>query len=95
MKRAGMKGMVIIKVYDFQKDVEEPLAASKLERIGNFSFLAREQWQRAKKPKAIPRDQGVGIPNLGGAAVNIPFAADGAPLKMSEYRRLEGLDPID
>lgn len=97
MKRAGMKGMVIIKVYDFQKDVAEQLDASKLERLGTFSFLAYEKWQRAKKPKAV-KEQSVGIPNLGGAAVNIPFAAEGASLimdskRLSEYRKMEGLDP--
>jgi len=94
MKRAGMKGMVMTKVYDFQKDVREAVENAGLERTGTFMLLAREHWKRAKKPKAAMLEN-VQL-NLGRPAVNIPFAgADGASMIMDldfEYRMLEGFE---
>jgi hypothetical protein len=95
MKRAGMKGMVVTKVYDFQKEVREAVEAAGLERMGSFTLLAREHWQRAKKPKNAMLEN-VQL-NLGRPAVNIPFVAgaDGGSMIMDldfEYRRMEGFE---
>ncbi|MBZ0188910.1 MAG: GNAT family N-acetyltransferase, partial [Candidatus Obscuribacterales bacterium] len=70
MRRAGMKGMVVIKAYGFQKPLIEALDAAGLDRVGSFSLLAREHWLRAKKPR-ISIDQAVTIPPLGRPAINI------------------------
>ncbi len=98
MKRAGMKGMVVVKVYEFQKDVREAVENSGLERMGSFLMLAREHWQRAKKEKKAIKLQDVTLP-LGRPAVNIPFVlggGEGTNLLMDvEYRRMEGFDPRD
>jgi ribosomal protein S18 acetylase RimI-like enzyme len=56
MRRAGMKGMIVVKAYDYQPAVVEALTECNLERIGHFSLLAREHWVRAKKPKALKLD---------------------------------------
>lgn len=71
MRRAGMKGMVVAKAFDYQPAVVEALEQTGLERIGHFSLLAREHWVRAKKPKALKLD--VGLKPLGpNPAVNLP-----------------------
>jgi GNAT superfamily N-acetyltransferase len=70
MRRAGMKGMIVAKAYDYQPAVVEALEISGLERIGHFSLLAREHWVRAKKPKKIKLD--VALKPIGNPAVNLP-----------------------
>ncbi|MBX9667460.1 MAG: GNAT family N-acetyltransferase [Candidatus Obscuribacterales bacterium] len=96
MKRAGMRGVVVTKVYDFQKDVREALEQAGLERTGSFMVMAREHWKRAKKPKAAMLEN-VTLPNLARPAVNIPFVTGSDLSRMLdiEYRRLEGFDPKD
>lgn len=98
MKRAGMKGMVMIKVYDFQKDVLDAVESAGLERMNSFGLYAREHWKRAKKPRTAMLEN-VQL-NLPRPAVNIPFVAgaDGASMIMDmdfEYRRLEGFEEED
>ncbi|MBK9144409.1 MAG: GNAT family N-acetyltransferase [Candidatus Melainabacteria bacterium] len=84
MRKAGMKGMVVIKVYDFQKALIEALDRAGLDRVGSFSLVGREHWLRAKRPR-LSIDQAVTIPPLGRPAINIPFISP-------EYRVLEGFD---
>jgi N-acetylglutamate synthase-like GNAT family acetyltransferase len=75
MQRAGMKGMVVAKAYDYQPAVVEALENAGLERIGHFSLLAREHWLRAKKPKPIKLD--VSLKPMGNPAVNLPRSKPG------------------
>jgi len=72
MQRAGMKGMIVAKAFDYQPAVVEALEQCGLERIGTFSLLAREHWVRAKKPKPIKLD--VSLKPIGTPAVNLPRA---------------------
>ena len=72
MRRAGMKGMIVAKAFDYQPAVVDALSECGLERIGYFSLLAREHWVRAKKPKAIKLD--VALKPIGNPAVNLPRA---------------------
>jgi L-amino acid N-acyltransferase YncA len=79
MRRAGMKGMIVAKAFDYQPSIVDALSECGLERIGHFSLLAREHWVRAKKPKAIKLD--VAINPLGNPAVNLPrLGGDGGNL---------------
>jgi L-amino acid N-acyltransferase YncA len=71
MKRAGMRGVVMIKAYDYQPAVVEALESLKLDRMGSFSLLAREHWVRAKKPKAI-RLEPVSLSPIPNPAINLP-----------------------
>lgn len=71
MRRAGMKGMVVVKAYDFQKSVVEALEAAGLERLGDFSLLTRDYWMRAKKPRKLSLETSVNLPALGNPAINI------------------------
>lgn len=87
MKRAGMKGVVVTKVYDYQQEVREAVEKAGLERMGGFTLLAREHWQRAKKGKAAIALENVASLPLGRPAVNIPYVS-GADL----YRMLEGFE---
>ena len=73
MRRAGMKGMVIAKAYDYQGAVVEALEEAGLERVGNFSLMARDHWLRAKTPKPISLKRTVsGLGAIGKPAINIP-----------------------
>lgn len=74
MKRAGMKGTIVFKVYDFQKSLVKCLEDQAFERNGSFTLMVREHWLRAKK-----KSNSVSIPNLdldlgtGTPAINVPF----------------------
>ncbi len=94
MKKAGMRGMVVLKAFDYQRDLIAALEKKGLERQGDFCLLAREHWSRAKKRRrSITLDQAVTIPNLGNAAVNMPFSVDRLLLDTSwEYRNMEGFE---
>lgn len=70
MRRAGMKGMIVAKAFDYQPAVVAALEEAGLERLGSFSLLAREHWVRAKKPRAIKLD--VSLKPIGNPAVNLP-----------------------
>lgn len=73
MRRAGMKGMVIAKAYDYQNSVIEALEEAGLERAGDFSLLTRDHWLRAKSPpKKLSLERTVGLNPLGKPAINIP-----------------------
>lgn len=73
MRRAGMKGMVIAKAYDYQAAVVSALEEAGLERVGNFSLMARDHWLRAKTPKPISLKRTVsGLGAIGKPAINIP-----------------------
>ncbi len=73
MRRAGMKGMVIAKAYDFQNSVIEALEEAGLERAGHFSLLTRDHWLRAKSPpKKLSLERTVSLNPLGKPAINIP-----------------------
>ena len=76
MQKAEMKGMVVIKSYDYQKELGVQLEELGLEREGSFTLLAREHWSRARRKRSITLDQ-VTIPNLGSGtpAINMPFSA--------------------
>jgi len=72
MRRAGMKGMVIAKAYDYQAAVVTALQESGLERVGDFSLMARDHWLRAKTPKPISLSRTVtGLGAIGKPAINI------------------------
>lgn len=89
MKRAGMKGTVVLKAYEFQKSLIECVEKMEIERIGTFFLMAREHWQRAKKPKNLKTS--VTLPNIGGTpAVNIPFAGG-----FERSKKLFDLSPLD
>ena len=89
MKRAGMKGTVVLKVYDFQKSLIECVEKMEIERIGTFFLMAREHWQRAKKPKQLKPS--VSIPNIGGTpAINIPFSGG-----FERSKQIFDLNPLD
>lgn len=73
MRRAGMKGMVIAKAYDYQNSVIEALEEAGLERAGHFSLLTRDHWLRAKSPpKKLSLERTVSLNPLGKPAINIP-----------------------
>ncbi len=71
MRRAGMKGMVIVKAYDFQGPVIEALEAAGLERVGHFALLTRDYWLRAKTPKKLSIETSVNLNPLAKPAINI------------------------
>lgn len=76
MRRAGMKGMVIAKAYDYQNSVIEALEEAGLERAGHFSLLTRDHWLRAKSPpKKLSLERTVSLNPLGKPAINIPRAS--------------------
>ncbi len=72
MRRAGMKGMIMIKAFDYQPSVMEALENSKLDRVGSFSLLAREHWLRAKLPKRIRLETKVSLAPIANPAINLP-----------------------
>lgn len=73
MRRAGMRGMVIAKAYDYQAAVTTALEEAGLERVGQFSLLARDHWLRAKSPKrTLSIESPVSLNPLGKPAINIP-----------------------
>jgi len=81
MRRAGMKGMVIAKAYDYQGPVVEALEDAGLVRVGNFSLMARDHWLRAKtpNPKRISLKRTVsGLGAMGKPAINIPRSSMGS-----------------
>ncbi len=96
MRRAGMKGVVIAKAYDFQTSVIEAVEEAGMERVGEFTLMAREHWLRAKQQKKLRLDQAVGLPSIK-PAINLPRAAsagacDGIASLSLEYKFLEGFD---
>lgn len=72
MKRAGMRGVITAKAYDYQPAVVEAIEKAGLERTGFFSLLAREHWQRAKKPRALKLKDTVQLAPIVSPAVNLP-----------------------
>jgi ribosomal protein S18 acetylase RimI-like enzyme len=70
MRRAGMKGVVMAKAYDYQPAVVDALERVGLERTGSFSLLAREHWLRAKKPRSLRID--VNLAPRTNPAINLP-----------------------
>lgn len=70
MRRAGMKGMVTVKAYDYQPEVVEALEKAGLERVGEFALLTRDYWLRAKTPKRLSLETGVLNP-LAKPAINL------------------------
>jgi ribosomal protein S18 acetylase RimI-like enzyme len=73
MRRAGMKGMVIAKAYDYQSPVVDALEAAGLERVGNFSLMARDHWLKAKTSKRVSLRRTVTeLGAIGKPAINIP-----------------------
>ena len=96
MKKASMKGTIIFKAHDFQKHLIQELEKREFERIGSFLLMAREHWQRAKKPKKLKLDPKVSLPNLGTPAVNVPFAGGFDRSSMIFDRlKIEESDPRD
>lgn len=96
MRRAGMKGVVIAKAYDFQTSIIEAVEEAGMERVGEFTLMAREHWLRAKQQKKLRLDQAVGLNSIK-PAINLPRtagagAADGAAYLSLEYKFLEGFD---
>lgn len=75
MKRAGMKGVVVAKAYDYQPAVVDALEKAGLERTGSFSLLAREHWLRAKQPRALKLDRVVSLAPIPNPSPNMPRAA--------------------
>ena len=78
MNQAGMKGMVVVKVFDYQPAIVEAVEKAGLERTGSYSLLAREHWVRAKKPRAIKLDRGVNLAPIANPAINLPRTAKGS-----------------
>lgn len=76
MRRAGMKGMVIAKAYDYQGPVVEALEEAGLVRVGHFSLLTRDYWLRSKTPKRLSLERSVSLNPLGKPAINIPRTPD-------------------
>lgn len=75
MRRAGMRGMVIAKAYDFQAPVVEALEEAGLERVGNFSLLTRDYWLRAKTPQRLTLET-VNLNPLAKPAINLPSSRE-------------------
>ena len=71
MRKAGMKGMVIAKGYNYQESILQALAQAGLEQVGQFSLLARDHWLRAKTPRRLTLDK-VTLTPLGNTAINTP-----------------------
>ncbi|HEY9755656.1 MAG TPA: GNAT family N-acetyltransferase [Oculatellaceae cyanobacterium] len=72
MRRAGMKGMIMIKAFDYQPSIMEALENFKLDRVGAFSLLAREHWVRAKQPKKLKLEAPVKLAPIANPAINLP-----------------------
>jgi hypothetical protein len=75
MKRAGMRGVINAKGYDYQAAVVDALEKTGLERTGSFSLLAREHWMRAKQPRTLKLDKSVNLAQIPSPAVNLPRTA--------------------
>jgi hypothetical protein len=65
------KAPICARVYDFQPEIAEALKQRKFERTGDFFLVAREHWQRARKPKR-KADATVGL----SPAINFPLATE-------------------
>lgn len=72
MKRAGMRGVINVKAYDYQPAVVEAIEKVGLERTGSFSLLAREHWMRSKQPRTLRLDKTVALSPIATPAVNLP-----------------------
>jgi GNAT superfamily N-acetyltransferase len=73
MEQIGMKGVVVVKSYDYQSAVVEALEQAHLQKKGERFLMAREHWLRAKKAKRIKLEPAVGLPAMGKPAINLPF----------------------
>lgn len=74
MRRAGMRGIISAKVYDFQPWVVAALDKAGLERCGSFSLLVRDHWIRAKQPRAARAE--LGLPSMANPSINMPLPAE-------------------
>ena len=73
----GVPSMPIwARVYDFQPDVHEALKGRCFERVGDYFLLAREHWQRSKKPKKSKVDATVTLKPITNPAMNFPLATE-------------------
>lgn len=72
LKRMGGKSFVSVRVFDFQQSVVEALTANDLERAGEFCFLTREHWRRAKQPEKQKVERQLGLQSLPNPAINLP-----------------------
>jgi L-amino acid N-acyltransferase YncA len=72
MRRAGMKGMIQIKAFDYQPSIVGALENAKLDRVGSFSLLAREHGLRAKLPKKLRLEAPVKLAPIANPAINLP-----------------------
>jgi GNAT superfamily N-acetyltransferase len=77
--RLGMKGVVIAKAFDYQAQVGEALEDANMQREGEFFLMTREHWLRAKKPRALKLERGVGLPSIANPAINLPRNLKAAP----------------
>jgi GNAT superfamily N-acetyltransferase len=72
MGRLGMVGVITAKAYDYQPAIGEALAEAHMEKDGEFFLMTREHWLRAKKPRSLKIEHGVGLPSIGKPAINLP-----------------------
>jgi L-amino acid N-acyltransferase YncA len=72
MRRAGMKGMLLPKAYDYQPAVVSALDDAHLDRTGHFSLLAREHWLRAKQPRKAKLERTLTLAPIPNPAINMP-----------------------
>ncbi len=75
--KLGMKGIVMAKAYDYQTEIGAALEAANLEREGEFVLMTREHWLRAKKPRSLKIERGVGLPSIVKPAINMPRTLKG------------------
>ncbi len=72
MRRAGLKGILQAKAYDYQPAVVAALEDAHLDRVGHFSLLAREHWLRAKQPRKLKLERAVNLAPIANPAINMP-----------------------
>ncbi len=72
LKRMGDPGRLSVKAFDYQTNLGQILKDHSMTRVGEFCFLAREHWVRAKNSNKLKLDRQLGLPSLPNPAVNLP-----------------------
>ncbi len=73
LRLRGEPAVVSVKAFDYQANLAQQLESHAMERVGDFSFLAREHWVRAKYPRKAKQ---IAIPAIPSPAINFPLATD-------------------
>ena len=73
MRRLNMRGVISIKVFDYQPHVVKAVEKLGLERTGTFSLMARDHWVRAKQKRSVRKETQITLQSPG---INLPLPAE-------------------